>query len=319
MKSFLAAVLVAASVKESAAYCLDQYLCVFHQNINSQWFTWDFSGLCASPGYQYFIPAASPAFPTAAPTPNQYWEFNICGTVDTRCNPYIDPTSGKVLYYNTGSAIQYFELNPPSITPSAGASPFTANCEVASRQQDFVSFSLITPGNQNGGVQILTPPVPSGSTDEYTCPPNARGLSQRSVTMNVFCDASVDGIRIIAGNGFIETPPSSCIYITTATSKAACPTTGFTDVYADYRDNPAHSFGFVCLGAFLTIFMYYFIQFGEARSWWDPIKSRMPNMPSWMSGSRGSYGASSSSYKSVSAASGSTATTSISASAYGTT
>jgi len=141
--------------------------------------------------------------------------------------------------------------------------------------------------------------------------------------MTLYCDASVvNDIRIITG--FQEV--STCNYQTFGASSAACPFKGDAGIgydtkYSDvsFPSNDAANFGFVCLGAFLVVFMYYLITFGEARNWWDPIKSRMPEMPSWLGGggARGSYGvSSSSSYKSVSSSTGASAP--IAASAYGT-
>lgn len=67
---------------------------------------------------------------------------------------------------------------------------------------------------------------------------------------------------------------TTCHYLITGSTKAACGVKG--DPFAPFNDDPAHSFGFVVLGATLCVFLQYAWAFADSKGWTDPITSRIP-------------------------------------------
>lgn len=70
------------------------------------------------------------------------------------------------------------------------------------------------------------------------------------------------------------TENSSCTYDIIGRSAAGCAIKGdpFSIPSNFYRNNPANSFGFVVLGATITVILAVLYSVGESRSWWEPIK-----------------------------------------------
>lgn len=154
------------------------------------------------------------------------------------------------------------------------------------------------------------PVLPCSDADPFNCPINPlTGLArERQLTINLLCDpqGSTTSIKVLGAS-----EPSTCAYVLTATTKAACGVKG--DPFDGYRDNPGHSFGFVILGSVLTIATAYALTFADARGWLDPVKRRMPAFCRCGSGAASTGASSYSSYKSVGAAA-----TPIAGNAYGT-
>lgn len=158
---------------------------------------------------------------------------------------------------------------------------------------------------------MCLPPCPCSDADPFNCPINpATGLArERQLTIQLLCDqgGSTSSLTVLG-----TSEPTTCSYVLTAKTAAACGVTG--DPFDGFRDNPAHSFGFVVLGAFLAIVVYFAVSFANGRGWLEPIKSRMPGFCRCGGGGSSSAGGFGSSYKSVGGASA----TPIAASAYGT-
>jgi hypothetical protein len=70
--------------------------------------------------------------------------------------------------------------------------------------------------------------------------------------------------------------PSQCSYLLEARAKAACGTTG--DPFDPGQDSGGQRFGYVVLGAFLTVGLSFTYSFGDNRGWWNGIKSRIPSV-----------------------------------------
>jgi len=303
MARVLAAGLVSATV---AQQCFEKYQCIFHHDVNGVEYSWDMHQLCQSsgPGYVFNAPF------------NNTFNFNICGNTSLVCSP------GWTMYSSRGTAVQFWEPNPPCTTPTCtdwdtGAQMCcTGGCDVLSTQ--YFQFTLLDAGNPlTGGVQFVHTGMPPDINDPFNCPVNpVNNLArERQLIIQIACDQggakSPPTLTNIAVN-----EPTTCVYVVTASSYAACGTKG--DPYDGYFDDPAHSFGFVVLGATLTILTYLAITFMDGRGWLDPIKNRMPAWMKCQTCSRGggsSSGSSSysSSYKTVGASA-----TPIAASAYGT-
>lgn len=237
---------------------------------------WIESGLthlcsCRRPGQEY----------TAQDPSGNWWAFNICGMVSYSCIPdgYADP-------FAHGIAHQYLEGTPQSATtqggtgcknpttdPATGAQTCTSQCIMAAVEEP--DYELINPGDVNGGVEIFHAGVAPDADSPFKCPfdPKVGCSGARSMTYYFTCDKNQ---RNGLGNVYIN-ETSSCQYFIQATTSYACATKG--DPFDPYRDNPADSFGFVVLGAFLTVLFQYIYAFGDQRSWWEPIKQRIPAIP----------------------------------------
>lgn len=185
-----------------------------------------------------------------------------------------------------GIAHQYLEGTPQTATtpngvgckgtvtdPSTGAQTCTSQCIMAA--VDEPDYELINPGDVNGGVEIFHAGVAPDAGSPFGCPydPKVGCSGSRSMTYYFTCDKNQkNGLGKVYIN---ETSP--CQYFIQATTSYACATKG--DPFDPYRDNPADSFGFVVLGAFLTVVLQYIYIFGDNRNWWEPIKQRLPAIP----------------------------------------
>jgi len=157
--------------------------------------------------------------------------------------------------------------------------------------------------------------MPPDASDPFQCStdPQTGCSRERQLQVKLYCDSSATADNSFTFLGVSE--PSQCVYLLEAKAKAACGTKG--DPFDPGQDSGGLRFGFVVLGAALTIGLSWVYSFGDSRSWWDPIKARIPaiTIPGLGtfggSGGKGVYGGS---YKSVSSAA-----TPISASAYGST
>jgi hypothetical protein len=69
------------------------------------------------------------------------------------------------------------------------------------------------------------------------------------------------------------TEPTTCRYLISGRSAAACGVKGDPFDYQGYSDDPAHSFGFVVLGATIAVLITVLYTVGEGRGWWNPIKN----------------------------------------------
>lgn len=283
--------------------CFDEYQCIFHRWVsNGNEYSWDLRPLCRGAGNEYTYTVPGGAYPI--------YTFNICGTISKPCAP-----QGWVPYISHGVATQFLDTdpagNPCPKCPDADTGLqvcCTGNCVVLAH--DIPRYDLVDPNNVNAGITISHAGMPPSENDNFLCPtdPTTNLPIERQLTIVLQCDKSVSDVVIDVAN---ET--STCHYQLTGRSKAACASKG--DPFDPYRDDPAHSFGFVVLGSVLTIFTYYLVTFGETKGWWDPVKRYLPAIPG-LSGSRGGALYGGSSYKSVSASSGATP---ISAGAYGAT
>lgn len=243
-------------------------------------------------------------------TTGQQFQLNVCGLTNYKCVP------NWPVYDNYGVAVQILSAAPspnPGCMDTTGATvPCSGQCVVLGT--DFFKFALLDETNPaTGGVVLSHTGMPPDADDPFPCPamtPN--GLTQeRQLAIMIKCNAAVSGLQVLN-----VTEPSPCSYLVTAQSSAACAATGDPfDLPAansgwlapgQYRDDPGHSFGFVILGVFLSIVVYYVVKFGNARGWWEPV---LRFLPASLRGTSGS------SYKTINTSS---AATPISASAYGT-
>jgi hypothetical protein len=296
----------------TAQQCFEKYQCIFHHDVGGQEYSWDMHQLCRPAGQEYtFLDAY-----------NHTTVFNVCGMASQVCSP------GYNLYDSVGVAIQSWgdapvpcQTNCKNFNTGEAIPCCTAPCAVLGTQ--YLQFSILDSNNPGtGGVQFVHPGMPPDVDDPSNCPPDPNtGLArERQLTMNLYCDpsGSSTGLKIM---GITET--SVCRYLLEATTAAACGVQG--DPFDGYLDNPAHSFGYVVLGAFLAVFVAGVYSFGDRRGWWNPIIDRLPrwlkcccsdrgssSASSGSSGSSYSGGYSSSTYKNIGNA------TPIAASAYGT-
>jgi hypothetical protein len=171
---------------------------------------------------------------------------------------------------------QFVDQDPPGNQncPDADGNlvPCTGGCVVLAR--DWPEYSLMdtrcnkflpdaspnpayNPGACNTGMGLVISHfgTPERISDSFDCPTNQdTGLpGERTITINMACDNSVNGLAIdlIYENKTLPNgkpnPSGVCQYIANTRSKYACATAG--DPFDPYRDDPAHSFGFVVLGA----------------------------------------------------------------------
>jgi hypothetical protein len=287
--------------------CFENYQCYFHHNVNDLEWSWDLSTLCQTDPaneYTFIQPAAY----------NQTFKFNVCGNTTSVC------ANGVKEYQSHGVAIQYFAA-PTNSTPMCTdwdynvTVPCTANCEVLGTE--YFHFELIDVNNPaTGGVRMKHGAMPPIAADK--CPTGANGLGLlRDFVVNIACDFSVPNNQLVI-HGYTESP--QCTYLFNVSSSAGCGAAGdpYDPVYIRsdyYRDDPGHSFGFVVLGAVLTIIVSIFLSFGNARGWFDSVKdvlAKVPVIGSWFDGGHG--------YKSAGSrftGGSTTAATPITASAYG--
>jgi hypothetical protein len=187
----------------------------------------------------------------------------------------------------------------------------TGDCTVIAHDKS-CDYQLLDASNPtSGGVTWTHAGMPPDSSDPFQCStdPTTGCSRERQLSVKLYCDSSAKDPASFTFLGISE--PSQCSYLLEARAAAACGTKG--DPFDPGQDSGGMRFGFVVLGAALTIGLSYVYSFGEQRSWWDPIKARLPAIPFLSSGgSKGVYGGGG--YKSVSASA-----TPISASAYGST
>lgn len=302
--------LLLAQQAAAASQCFENWACTFHHNVANVEYSWDLHTLCREAGTEY----------TYVDSQNHSYSFNICGNTSTICAP------NYPLYGSHGVAVQSWTDAPacPGGPTQSGCFDWDTNTPVcctgscAVLGTEYFRFDIVDPSNPlTGGVQLIHGGMPPDDADPYNCPINpATGLArERQLTIQLQCDPSGSATTLqVLGTS----EPSTCSYVLTAKTKAACGVAG--DIFDGYRDNPGHSFGFVILGSTLTIATYFALGFADARGWLDPVKRRMPaccrcgsGASSGSSGVSGSGFGSSSAYKSVGAAA-----TPIAGNAYGT-
>lgn len=298
----------------AAAQCYEKYQCIFHHDIANKEYSWDLHQLCKPAGGEYFINDTAN---------NHITSFNICGNTSAICAP------GYALYDTHGVAIQYtYDLiNPvPECNPKAPTCvdydlniPTCCTEECTILGTEFFQFYLMDNTNPDGGVQLVHSGMPPATGETFTCPADpVTGLQlDRQLTVQIKCDRSVPSTNYAIDS---MTEPTTCRYLISGRSAAACGVKGDPFDYQGYSDDPAHSFGFVVLGATIAVLITVLYTVGEGRGWWNPIKNWWGNLPfpSWLNWLKcgGGYKMSSGSSKYSSV--GSSSATPISASAYGT-
>jgi len=307
--TLISAGLVLAGAAMTNALCWTEDKCIFHQYSASGdiLYSWDLRPLCRGSGAEY----------TWTDNYNHSYYWNICGSVDSQiCTP---PWQ---VYVSRGVMIQFW-TDPPSPQPPSGtctdpennnkAVPCTGDCTVIAHEKS-CDYQLLDPSNPvSGGVTWTHAGMPPDSSDPFACSvdPTTGCSRERQLSVKLYCDSSAKTDDSFTFLGISE--PSQCSYLLEAKAKAACGTKG--DPFDPGQDSGGTRFGFVVLGAALTIGLGWVYTFGEGRGYWDPIKRHLPAIPFLSSGSRsgGVFGGSSS-YKTVSSSS-----TPITASAYGST
>jgi len=301
------AVVTGALVATAAAQgqCFEKYQCIFHHDVNGQEYSWDLHQLCQQSGAGYVYNAPF----------NTTYNFNICGNTSTVCSP------GWTMYNSHGAAVQTWTSPPACPTPTCTdwdtGAPICCTGECAVLGTQYFQFSLLDPNNPlTGGIQFVHTGMPPDINDPFNCPVNpVNNLArERQLIIQIACDQG-GSKNPPTLSGIIAAEVGTCLYTISAKSYAACGIKG--DPYDGYYDDPGHSFGFVVLGATLTVLTYFAVTFADGRGWLDPVKNRLPAWAKCQTCSRGgsSSGGSSSyssSYKTVGSA------TPISASAYGT-
>lgn len=188
-----------------------------------------------------------------------------------------------------GVMLQYWTDRPTCPTPPDGtctdpenggnAVCCTGDCTVIAHETS-CNYALLDATNPvSGGVTWSHAGMPPDSSDPFKCStdPKTGCSTERSLTVKLYCDASASSADSFTFLGISE--PSQCQYLLEARAKAACGTKG--DPFDPGQDSGSARFGFVVLGAALTIGLSWVYGFGESRSWWDPIKARIPaiNIP----------------------------------------
>lgn len=302
----LSAAFLAASVD---AICFTHDKCIFHQYTASGdiSYSWDLRPLCRSSGNEYSWTDSN----------NHTYFWNICGSVDSQiCTP------PWTVYVSHGVMIQFWTdaptcPNPPDGTcrdPENGNNPVccTGDCTVIAHDKS-CDYQLLDPSNPvSGGVTWTHAGMPPDSSDPFQCStdPTTGCSRERQLSVKLYCDSSAKTADSFTFLGISE--PSQCQYLLEAKAKAACGTTG--DPFDPGQDSGGQRFGFVILGAALTIGLSWVYGFGNDKGWWDPVKAKLSTIPyigRFFGSSKGVYGGGG--YKSVSTASP------ITASAYGST
>lgn len=219
--------------------------------------------------------------------------LSSAGTIQRVCLP------PWTVYYSHGVMSQFWTEDPPCTPPGACTDPetgksacCTGDCTVIAH--DIPRYDLMDGNNpKTGGVVITHAGMPPDAQDPFKCNPDPKTgcYGSRQLTINLGCDQSSKDMTKLTVKGITEPGGSgSCAYVLTATSPAACGSPG--DPFDPYRDDPAHSFGFVVLGATLTILMSYTYSFGDNRGWWEPVKNKLAGLPGvgrFFSGGKGVF------------------------------
>ena len=214
------------------------------------------------------------------------WIVNICGEVSWPCIPsdWSDP-------FSHGIAHQYIQGDPRNPTtglvpgspmcqgqvtdPATGATVCSSQCIMAAHS--FPDYELAVPGNVNGGISVSHAGTPPDANAPFNCPfDGVTGCNgARTVKFLFTCDSSNKNAGQISGLSLNET--STCQYVFTGKTYAACPTKG--NPFRNNADQSGPQFGFTVLGCALTLFVQFTYSFGDQRGWWEPIKQRLPAIP----------------------------------------
>ncbi len=195
--------------------------------------------------------------------------------------------------------------------PTTGAQVCASQCVMAAHS--YPDYELAVSGDVTSGVSVFHSASAPDATSPFNCPfdPTEGCSGSRRVTYNFLCDRSNKNPAAMTGLVLNET--STCNYLLTAYTYAACATKG--DPFRNNQDNGPNNFGFTVLGATLCVVFQFMYSFGDQRGWWEPIKQRIPAIPglSFLGGGKGGiYGGGG--YRSVAAPTGAAA-----ASPYGST
>lgn len=155
---------------------------------------------------------------------NQTFYMNICANSSLIC------AANKPGYYSHGAAIEFFgPVVPPCANPAQSGcfdwdtmEPVccTADCELLA-PGSFVTYSFLDAGNPAGGISIAFAPMPSVALDPFDCPINpVTGLARlRQLRVDLACDDNGASNTL---TDLFWSEPSTCFYLATAKSKAAC-------------------------------------------------------------------------------------------------
>jgi hypothetical protein len=306
--------LSAVAVADAACFTHDKCISHVYSSSGDITYSWDLRPLCRSPGNEY----------TWTDSFNHTYNWNICGTVD---RPTAICTPPWTVYVSHGVMTQFWTDTPscaggPDGTctdPERGGQAVccTGDCSVIAHDKA-CDYQLLDASNPaTGGITWTHAGMPPDASDPFECStdPTTGCSKERQLSVKLYCDtssgAAADSFTFL---GISE--PSQCSYLLEARAKAACGTTG--DPFDPGQDSGGQRFGYVVLGAFLTVGLSFTYSFGDNRGWWNGIKSRIPsvNIPfiGTIGGSKGGvYGGGG--YKPVAPASA----TPITASAYGST